>query len=254
MLVIPALDLREGKCVRLYQGEPGKETVFSENPVSVARYWCEMGAPRLHVVDLDGAFRGRLVQLDVIARIIREVNIPVQVGGGIRSLADIEAVLSSGAQTVIIGTAAVNRPGFIREAVARYPGRVMVGIDTRDGKVAIEGWGSTVERSPLEVAEEVKASGVSTVVYTDIRRDGTMRGPNLEGISEFARNSGLRVIASGGISSLEDVQAVAALAPLGVSGMILGRAIYEGAISLAEAIGIAAKERGQWPGRRRGVT
>ncbi|KKM10379.1 1-(5-phosphoribosyl)-5-[(5-phosphoribosylamino)methylideneamino] imidazole-4-carboxamide isomerase [Clostridiales bacterium PH28_bin88] len=239
MLIIPAIDLREGRCVRLYQGRPEEETVFSEDPVAVARSWEELGAPMLHVVDLDGAFAGTPRNLDVVRAIVDSVSIPVQLGGGIRTLESIRQALELGVNRVILGTVAISDPRLVAEACRRHGAQVLVGIDSKGGKVAVEGWAATVEKTALDLAKEMRHLGIQRVVYTDTRRDGTMAGPNLQATREVAESSGLRVIASGGMSSLEDVRAVASLEPSGVEGVILGKALYTGAISLPEALGIA---------------
>jgi phosphoribosylformimino-5-aminoimidazole carboxamide ribotide isomerase len=237
MLIIPAIDLKGGKCVRLTQGREDAETVYSADPVAVATKWVACGAPWLHVVDLDGAFAGKPCQLELVKEIVAAVSVPVQLGGGLRRLEDIEAALRCGVARVILGTVAVSNPRLIREACYLFGGeRIVVGLDVRGGFVAVEGWREETARSALEIAAEIREMGVDLVVFTDTTRDGTMAGLNLPAIEEFARGSGLRVIASGGVSSLDDLLQLKALEPLGVEGVILGKALYEGKIRLEEAL------------------
>ncbi|MBC7342946.1 MAG: 1-(5-phosphoribosyl)-5-[(5-phosphoribosylamino)methylideneamino]imidazole-4-carboxamide isomerase [Clostridia bacterium] len=240
MLVIPAVDLRGGKCVRLYQGSPDQEMVFSEDPVEVAAVWRDKGAQFLHVVDLDGAFVGNPQNTDIVERIIAEVQIPVQVGGGIRSVEAAQRILDLGAARVILGTVAITEPSVIEECVGRFGDKVVVGIDVRRGKVAVEGWGTTVEKTAADLAREVKSLGVGRVVFTDTRRDGTLRGPNLEALRQLAEASGLRLILAGGVATVEDIRRAKQLEPLGLEAVILGRALYDGSITLAEALAAAA--------------
>lgn len=239
MLLIPAIDLRDGQCVRLYQGKKEKATVFSRDPVAVAKSWEHMGAPMLHLVDLDGAFTGEPQNLEVIKAIVENVQVPTQVGGGIRTLATVEKVLSLGVSRVILGTVAINHPELVREGVEQFGSdKILVGIDSKDGLVAVEGWEATAEKTALELACEMKEAGVKTIIYTDTSRDGTMHGPNLESTVNLARESGLRVIASGGFSSLDDVINLQQLEGVSIVGAILGRAIYTGAIDLREALAL----------------
>lgn len=240
MLVIPAIDLREGRCVRLVEGRLDAETVYSDDPVAMAAAWQAQGARWLHVVDLDGAFAGKPKNLEVIREIIRSVQIPVQVGGGIREMGAIEELLALGAGRVILGTVAIYRPELVQEACRRFGERVLVGIDARDGKVAIEGWGVTAQKDALDLALEMKKIGVSRIVFTDIWRDGKLSGPNLQAIAGMALASGLKIIASGGVSTLEDIVAVKGLAPLGVEAVIVGKALYAGTVTLAQALAAAA--------------
>jgi len=245
MLIIPAIDLRAGKCVRLVEGRLDQETVYSDDPVAMAVHWQEQGARWLHVVDLDGAFAGAPKNLDVISEILSAVDMPVQVGGGIRNLDIVERLLELGATRVILGTAAILKPQMVSEACARYGEAILVGIDGRNGRVAIEGWGMTVEKGTLELAREMQERGIKRVVFTDIKRDGTLQGPNLEATGELARATGLKVVASGGVSNVEDLKAIKKLEPLGVDSVIMGKALYAGAITLKEALAIAAgKEAG----------
>jgi len=245
MLIIPAIDLREGKCVRLVEGRLDRETVYSDDPVAVARLWEDQGARRLHVVDLDGAFSGSPKNMEIIRGILTAVSIPVQVGGGIRDMAVIEELLNLGVSRVILGTAAIINPGLVAEACRRYDEAVVVGIDARNGKVAIEGWGVTAEKNTLELAAEMKAVGVKRVVFTDIWRDGTLQGPNLAAIEEVARATGMKIIASGGVSTLEDLRALKMLEPLGVEGVIMGKSLYAGTVSIRDALAVADAALGE---------
>ncbi|OPY57330.1 MAG: 1-(5-phosphoribosyl)-5-((5-phosphoribosylamino)methylideneamino) imidazole-4-carboxamide isomerase [Pelotomaculum sp. PtaU1.Bin035] len=242
MLIIPAIDLRAGRCVRLVEGKLDQETVYSDDPVAMAVHWQEQGAQWLHVVDLDGAFAGSPKNLDVISEILAAVNMPVQVGGGIRNLDTVERLLELGAARVILGTAAILRPQMVSEACARYGESVLVGIDGRNGRVAIEGWGVTVDKSTLELAREMQDRGIKRVVFTDIRRDGTLQGPNLEATGDLARATGLKVVASGGVSNKDDLRAVKKLESAGVDSVIMGKALYAGNLTLKEALAIAARE------------
>ncbi len=236
MEVIPAIDLRDGRCVRLVQGEKGSETVYSDEPVEMASRWEALGAPRLHVVDLDGAFTGSPQNLDVIQEIVQAVKIPVQLGGGIRSMDMVHKVLDLGIDRVILGTAAIFTPELVSKCSEEFGEHIIVGIDGRDGLVAIEGWESTVEMTVELLAQRIAKVGIKRVIFTDTRRDGTLRGPNLEATKKLAQSSGLKVIASGGVSNLEDLRAVKSLKPFGVEGIIMGKALYSGAISLKEAL------------------
>ncbi len=242
MIIFPAIDLRAGKAVRLLQGRKEDETVFSDDPVAVARAWQERGAKFLHLVDLDGAFSGRPQNLDMVKQIVAALDIPVQLGGGIRDLAIIEWVLGLGVRRVILGTSAISQPRMVAAAVNRFGDRVIVGIDGKNGMVAIEGWENTVEKTVLELAIEMRQLGIERVVFTDTRRDGMMQGPNLESTRELAVCSGLQVIASGGVSSLADIKALRELQADGVEGVITGKALYTGAIDLAQALALAEEK------------
>jgi phosphoribosylformimino-5-aminoimidazole carboxamide ribotide isomerase len=241
MLLIPAIDLKDGKCVRLRQGRMDDETVFSDAPVEVARRWVEAGAQRLHLVDLNGAFAGAPVNGDAIRAIAAAFPaLPIQVGGGIRDERTIGAYLEAGVHWCIIGTQAVREPAFVARACARFPGHVIVGLDARDGRVAINGWADVTEHRVEDLARGFEADGVAAVVYTDIGRDGMLSGPNVEATERLARAIGVPVIASGGITHLDDVRALAAAAGSGIMGAITGRAIYEGTLDFAEGQRIAA--------------
>lgn len=236
MIIIPAIDLRGGRCVRLERGDYNKETIYDRDPVAVARRWVEKGAKRLHLVDLDGAKAGMPVQKDLVTRIARTISVPVEVGGGIRTEETINYYLENGVKWVILGSAAVKDRQLLFKAAQNYPGRIILGLDARNGKVAVEGWLETTGLDPLELAETAASCGVHELIYTDINRDGTLNGPNLEALAKMAEKSALPVIASGGIASLSDLLELKRLAPLGLSGAILGKALYSGTIDLEEAI------------------
>ena len=237
MEVIPAIDLKGGRCVRLIQGDFNRETVFSDDPLATARAWQEQGAGRLHLVDLDGAARGEPAHLEVITAIVRTLAIPVQVGGGIRTLATAEAWLTAGADRVVIGTAVVRNPEMVEELCERHGGhRVVAAVDAKDGKVALQGWTEASETSVLDLAEKMAAIGVKRLLYTDIARDGMLSGPDLETNALLSRQTGMAVLASGGVASLEDIRNVA---DTGVEGVVVGRALYTGALDLAQAVAAA---------------
>ena len=238
MLVIPAIDLRDGRCVRLVQGEKNSETVYSDEPLEMALRWEALGAPLLHVVDLDGAFKGTPQNLEIIAEIVKAIKIPIQVGGGIRTFEAVKNILDLGVERVILGTAAILNPELVSQCTEAYGERILVGIDGRDGLVAIEGWEATVEMTIDKFAMTVAQLGVKEVIFTDTRRDGTLKGPNLEATKQLAQISGLKVIASGGVSSLEDLKALKSLKEFGVQGIIMGKALYSGAICLEEALAV----------------
>lgn len=233
--IVPAVDLKGGRCVRLRQGRADAETVFSDDPVSMARRWEASGARRLHVVDLDGAFAGGPAQTDLVRAMIRAVSIPVEVGGGLRELAHVETVLDAGARWAIVGTRAALDPAFLGEACGRYGERLMVGIDAADGRVAVDGWTRVLELEAMALARDAAAAGAAGIVYTDIARDGTQSGPNLWSTEAVARAAGIPVFASGGVGSLDDIRQLAAVP--GLAGVIVGRALYSGAVDLAAAVG-----------------
>ena len=239
MMVIPAIDLKAGRCVRLKQGQMSKETVYSESPDKMAVTWYEQGAERLHLVDLDGAVGGKPANREAIRAILKSVPIPVEVGGGIRNMTTVEAYLDLGVAWVILGTAAIKDPVFVEKACSDFPGRIILAIDARNNMVAVEGWTEPTRRRAQILASKFKGMGISAIVYTDIERDGMSAGPNLRATEDFAREVQVPVIASGGISGMEDVRRISALAKVGVIGMITGRAIYEGTLSLREAIRVA---------------
>jgi len=236
MLVIPAIDLKAGQCVRLRQGLMDQSTVFSDDPVAMAGKWVEQGARRLHLVDLDGAFEGRPVNGEVITAIARKYpDLPIQIGGGIRSVETIEHYLAAGVSYVIIGTKAVNEPDFVSDCCRRFPGHVIVGLDAKDGLVATDGWAEVSSLRATDLARRFADDGVEAIVYTDIARDGMMGGVNIAATVEMAQASPIPVIASGGVSRLEDIKALKAEAHHGILGAITGRAIYEGTLDIAEA-------------------
>ncbi|HEY0676555.1 MAG TPA: 1-(5-phosphoribosyl)-5-[(5-phosphoribosylamino)methylideneamino]imidazole-4-carboxamide isomerase [Immundisolibacter sp.] len=237
MLLIPAIDLKGGKCVRLRQGHMDDVTVFDDDPVAVARRWVEQGATRVHVVDLDGAVAGRPVNAKIIAAITAAVQgVDVQVGGGIRDEDTIEAYLDAGVRYVILGTQAVNVPHFVGDACTEYPGHIIVGLDARDGKVAIDGWSKLSQHGVIDMAQHFERDGVEAIIYTDIGRDGMMKGVNVDGVVELARAVTVPVIASGGVTDLTDIEALCAVAGEGVAGVVIGRALYEGSIDLPTAL------------------
>lgn len=244
MEVIPAIDLLEGRCVRLYQGDYEQSQVFDENPVAVARQWVEQGATRLHLVDLDGAKAGHPVNQQAIEAIVRAVHVPVQVGGGLRDRQSVADLLGRGVQRVILGTIAVEQPQLIKQLCEEFPGQIVVGIDARNGKVATRGWLETSDVEAVTLAQQMAELGVSAIIYTDIHRDGTLQGPNKPALRELATAISVPVIASGGISSVSDLLSLLGLESLGVTGTIVGRALYTGAISLKEAN--RAVGQGRW--------
>jgi len=239
--LIPAIDLLGGRCVRLAQGEYDAATVYGDDPAVVAARFAAAGIRRLHVVDLDGAKAGRPVNGAAIRGILAAAKpVPVQLGGGLRTLASVEECLALGLERVILGTIALRDPALVRESARRFPGRVAVGIDARDGRVAVEGWTETSELAAEDLARRFEDAGVAAIVYTDIARDGMLSGPNLEATAALAAAVRIPVIASGGVGSLEDVRRAAALAARGVAGVIVGRALYTGAVDLDAALEIAA--------------
>jgi phosphoribosylformimino-5-aminoimidazole carboxamide ribotide isomerase len=236
MIVIPAIDLKEGKCVRLEQGLMDKDTVFNDNPAAQARAWQDQGAEMLHIVDLDGAFAGQPKNRAAIEAIVGAITIPSQLGGGIRDIATIEAYLSLGLSRVIIGTAAQRNPELVKEACARFPGRIVVGIDAKNGMVAVQGWAEVTDITAVDLARAFEDCGVAAIIYTDISRDGMLQGPNLEATKALAEAVSIPIIASGGVSSLQDIQNLMDIESSGVTGVITGKAVYTGAIKLAEAV------------------
>jgi phosphoribosylformimino-5-aminoimidazole carboxamide ribotide isomerase len=229
MLIIPAIDLKDGACVRLRQGRMDDSTVFSDNPVDMAAKWVGAGCRRLHLVDLNGAFAGEPVNGEIVKKIAEAYpDLPIQIGGGIRSAEIIQAYLDAGVQYVIIGTKAVKEPEFVTEMCKRFPGHIIVGLDAQDGYVAID-------VKAVDLAKRFKNDGVSAIVYTDISRDGMMQGVNVDATVELAREAGIPVIASGGVTNIDDIKALAAVADQGILGAITGRAIYEGTLDVAEA-------------------
>jgi len=242
MLLIPAIDLKEGLCVRLRQGRMEDDTVFSDDPVAMAGRWVAAGAGRLHLVDLDGAFAGKPRNAGVIHAIRRAYpDIHIQVGGGIRDQDAIQAYLDVGVDYVIIGTKAVSAPHFVREVASEFPNRIIVGLDAKDGKVAIDGWSKLSHHDVIDLARKFEEDGVEAIIYTDISRDGMMGGVNIDATARLARSIKIPVIASGGISGMADIHALGAVVGEGVMGAITGRAIYEGTLDFPEALRVAAQ-------------
>lgn len=239
MLVIPAIDLKGGRCVRLRQGRMEEETIYSPEPGQIAARWKSAGAEWIHVVDLDGAVAGSPMNVEAVKDIRAAVDIPLQLGGGIRDPEGIEEWLAVGIERVILGTAATENPSMVKEACQRYPGRIAVGIDAREGEVMIRGWLEGTSRKAADLAQEMEGYGVSVIVFTDISRDGVGGGINLVQAHEVAKTINTPLIVSGGVATLEDVKAVKELTPFGVAGVITGRALYEGTVDLAEAIRVA---------------
>lgn len=236
MLIIPAIDLKDGQCVRLKQGVMEDSTVFSDDPVAMARRWMKEGCRRLHLVDLNGAFEGKPVNGDAVKAIAKDQpHLPIQIGGGIRSADTIEAYLSAGVSFVIIGTKAVKEPDFVTHMCKQFPGKIMVGIDAKDGLVATDGWAEVSTVKAIDLAKRFARDGVSAIIYTDIARDGMMQGVNVEATLLMAQASPIPVIASGGITNMKDIRALKTVAKQGILGAITGRAIYEGTLSLKEA-------------------
>jgi phosphoribosylformimino-5-aminoimidazole carboxamide ribotide isomerase len=236
VILFPAIDLKGGKCVRLLRGEMAQATTFNDDPADQARKFAAAGCRWIHVVDLDGAFAGAPVNAGAVRAILGAVKVPVQLGGGIRDEAGIAAWLDAGIARVILGTVALRDPELVRRACRKWPGRIVVGIDARGGRVAVEGWAETSDVTATELAKKFAGAGVAAIVYTDIERDGALAGPNVEATAALARESGLPVIASGGVSSLDDLRALKARASDGIVGVISGRALYDGRIDLAAAV------------------
>jgi phosphoribosylformimino-5-aminoimidazole carboxamide ribotide isomerase len=241
MIVIPAIDLKEGKCVRLEQGLMERDTVFNERPADQAREWESQGGELLHIVDLDGAFAGVPRNREAIASIVESISIPTQLGGGIRDIETIEAYLELGIGRVILGTAAIRTPELVVEGCRLFPGRIVVGIDAKNGMVAVQGWAEVTGISAVELARRFEGNGVAAIIYTDISRDGMMAGPNIEATRKLAESVKIPIIASGGVSTLADIQNLMAIESSGVTGVITGKAIYTGAFRLADAIELTRK-------------
>ena len=235
MRIIPAVDIKEGRCVRLIQGKADQETVYSNDPLSMANHWDEEGAQTIHVVDLDGAFQGSPINSEIVKKIIYSSSVDIQVGGGIRTLEAIEKYVKAGAYRVILGTIAQKEPEFVEEACRRFPNKIIIGIDAQNGLVAVKGWVEVSEQKATDLAQKMKSFGIAGFIFTDISRDGMLQGPNLESIKEFAECAQLPVIASGGVSRLEDIKNLAKLESYGVEGVIIGKALYDKTISFKEA-------------------
>jgi len=239
VIIIPAIDLKDGRCVRLEQGDFRRVTVYSDDPVGIAKKWRGNGAERIHVVDLDGSVSGSPKNADVIRDIVEECGLPIEVGGGIRDMKTIEAYISMGVKWVILGTMALRDKDFVREACDAYKGGIILGIDANDGKAAIRGWTERTSESAVDIAKGYEGYGLAAIVYTDIKRDGMGTGVNIEATRDLAQSVGIPVIASGGVSSVEDIHRLHEIEKFGVMGVIIGRALYSGAVSLEEAISLS---------------
>ena len=236
MDVIPAIDLLEGRCVRLYQGDYDRSQVFSENPADVAKQWVDQGATRLHIVDLDGAKAGKVVNLGAIEAIAHAVSVPIEIGGGLRDRTSVQQLFNLGIEWAILGTIAVEQPQLVQQLCEEFPGQIIIGIDARNGRVATHGWLETSEVLATQLAVQMQELGAAAIIYTDIHRDGTLTGPNFEALQELAAVISIPIIASGGVSSVTNLLSLLALEPQGVTGVIVGRALYTGDILLKEAL------------------
>ncbi|HDP69864.1 MAG TPA: 1-(5-phosphoribosyl)-5-[(5-phosphoribosylamino)methylideneamino]imidazole-4-carboxamide isomerase [Actinobacteria bacterium] len=244
MIIYPAIDIKAGRCVRLYQGQMNKVTIYSEYPVEVAKRWENAGAKYIHVVDLDGAVAGEPKNLVALEQIIKNIGVPVQFGGGVRGMLTVKRLFDLGISRVVVGTALINNPVMLAEACAVYSGKIAVGLDVKNGHIAIKGWEEETEINAIDVIKELEKLGVSRIIYTDILVDGTMRGPNIKGIKEIAKKTNIPLIASGGISGIKDVKDIKKLKSLGVEGMIIGKALYSGAFTLEKAIKVVENNAG----------
>lgn len=242
MLLIPAIDIKDGKCVRLRQGDMQDSTIFADDPLSAARRWVEAGAERLHIVDLDGAAAGEPVNADLVHRIVEEFpELPIQLGGGIRDEETVEAYLDAGVQYVILGTKAVNEPHFVSDLCVEFPRHIIVGLDAKEGRIAVDGWSKLSKHDLIDLAQHFENDGVEAILYTDISRDGMLTGVNIEATRHLAESVRIPVIASGGLTSLDDVRAVCDIADSGVIGVVTGRAIYEGTLDFAQGLELVRK-------------
>jgi phosphoribosylformimino-5-aminoimidazole carboxamide ribotide isomerase len=242
MLIIPAVDIKKGRCVRLLQGREDSETVFSDDPSAMAARWEGEGAELVHVIDLDGAFSKGPQNVEAVKRILDRVDIPIQLGGGIRSMETISTYLDLGVGRVILGTEAIRNPSLVEQACKAFPNRIMVGIDARKGMVAIEGWTQTTEQKAVEMAKGIEGLGLAGIIFTDINKDGMQTGPNIEETKRMAESVSTPIIASGGVGDINDIKALARLEPLGVVGIITGRALYDGRLDLKQALEVARGE------------
>ncbi len=240
MLIIPAIDLKEGRCVRLWQGKEDEETVYSENPLAIAKMWVEKGAQRLHVVDLDGAFRGKPVHLEIVEEIAREVDVPIEFGGGIREKAILDDVFTRGVDYAILGTRALSFI-FVKAACLKFEDKIIISIDTRQDKILAEGWKKESSVKAKDLVKDLVKAGVKTIIFTDITRDGTLRGVNIKLIQEFLESANVKVIIAGGVSSLADIRELTQLGGRGPAGVIIGKALYDGRVKLEEALAIGAQ-------------
>jgi phosphoribosylformimino-5-aminoimidazole carboxamide ribotide isomerase len=240
MRIIPAIDIKDGRCVRLFQGDMDKETIYFDRPIDAARHWVKEGATFIHVVDLDGAVEGRPVHTREVEAICKETGLSVELGGGLRSTESVEAALALGVSRVVVGTAAYDNQEFLRALCQRFPEKIVVGIDARNGKVAVKGWKETTSMDAIELAKRCQGDGASRIIYTDISRDGTREGLNIEETAKLARSVRIPVIASGGVSTLDDIRRLLPLEKEGVEGVIVGRALYSGALTLSDATSISS--------------
>lgn len=238
MIILPAIDLRDGKCVRLYKGDFNKSEIVSESPINTAISFKEAGAEYIHMVDLDGALKGKGVNVDIVAKVVETVNIPVELGGGIRDIETIDYLIEKGISRVILGTAALNNPSLVKEAVKKYGDKIAVGIDAKDGYVAVDGWLNVSKVNYIDLAKEMESIGVKNIIFTDISRDGTLTGPNLETLSKLKESVKCDITASGGIKNIEDVESIK---KMGLYGVIIGKAIYSNNIDLKEAVELSKK-------------
>ena len=236
MFTIPAVDIKDGKCVRLVQGKMDQEIVYSDDPAEMAKKWEDLGAGLLHVVDLNGAIKGKTVNKKSVENILKNISIPIEVGGGIRDVETVDEFIDMGVHRIILGTVAKEKPGFVKEICEKYPGRIAVGIDAKDGFVAVRGWVEKTEQKVSDLAKKFEGYGVSAIIFTDIMRDGTLTGPNLERTRELAESINIPVIASGGVSELKDIENTLALKKSGVVGVIVGRALYDGRLDFKDAV------------------
>jgi phosphoribosylformimino-5-aminoimidazole carboxamide ribotide isomerase len=239
MIIIPAIDIKDGRCVRLEQGRMDRETVFGEDPVAMARQWQSLGAELIHLVDLDGAVAKEPRNRSAVAAIAGAVDVPLQLGGGIRDLATIEMYFQIGIQRIVIGTEAIRNPDLLKDAGRKFPGRMVVGIDARNGLVAIEGWTETTRTTAIDLARRFEDCGLAAINFTDIHRDGMQTGPNIEATGQLAAAVSIPVVASGGVSSLDDIRSLLPLEKVGVTGVITGKALYSGALDLSAALAVA---------------
>ncbi|NLV23600.1 MAG: 1-(5-phosphoribosyl)-5-[(5-phosphoribosylamino)methylideneamino]imidazole-4-carboxamide isomerase [Deltaproteobacteria bacterium] len=244
MIIIPAIDLKEGRCVRLEQGIMERDTVYSDDPAAQARTWQEQGGEMLHIVDLDGAFAGSPRNRNAIRAIVQTVGIPVELGGGIRDLVTIDSYLQLGIERVVLGSVAQKNPQFVKDACRLFPGRIVVGIDAKNGFVAIHGWQKVTDTKAVDLAVRMEGFGVEAIIYTDIARDGMLTGPNIDATRELADAVSVPVIASGGVSSLQDIENLLTIERFGVTGVITGKALYSGALDLRQAVALAKGIRG----------
>ncbi|QPJ62135.1 MAG: 1-(5-phosphoribosyl)-5-[(5-phosphoribosylamino)methylideneamino]imidazole-4-carboxamide isomerase [Candidatus Nitronauta litoralis] len=244
MKVIPAVDIKGGKCVRLVQGQADRETVYGDDPVAMAVHWDEEGAQLIHIVDLDGAFDGLPRNAEIIKNIIYSSTVDIQVGGGIRTMEALDGYFMAGAYRCILGTIALKEPAFVEQAAKKYPGKIMVGIDAKEGMVAVKGWVEVSEKKASDLAKQMESCGAAGFIFTDIGRDGMMQGPNLDAVRAFCESTSLPVIASGGVTRLEDITAISELAECGVEGMIVGKALYDKSFQLKDALKLAKDHAG----------